>query len=149
MKLLKRFERLVLIPLDFAIGICAVLQFIRGNWIVGVVLLLLYFFVGIIGQSLHKDLTTAQLAKGEHLIDREEANANEETLSPLDANLLGKALIQTTVLLLLMFIFSAIGSGLSLWVILLVSIGIIFLAPLLISIFIMFPEIIKGFNKRK
>ena len=77
-----RLENLLLKPLSFWFPILAVIYFFHRAWFIGGFLLLAWFCVGLIGQSLHRDKTFAQLARGgltseENIIPDSELSSEE------------------------------------------------------------------------
>lgn len=59
-----RFEKFIVKPLSFLFPILAVVYFVQRAWLVGGFLLVVWFCIGVIGQSLHKDKSFAELARG-------------------------------------------------------------------------------------
>ena len=57
-------EKGVLMPLSIISIIAALVCFVIGLWPVGLILLLVWFVIGLKGQSLHKDKTLSELAGG-------------------------------------------------------------------------------------
>ena len=144
MKRIIRFERLILFPLDLAFIFLALMYFIKADWLGGVFALIVSLVLGMIGQSLHKNQTAGQLLRGEHLFENEGEDSHR--LSPTESNLLGKALVQSTIVLAIAFAVLAIHSTTDEWWLVIVkaiSLAIIF--PLLsVFLILMLPKIIDG-----
>ena len=63
------FERFILVPLDWVLTGLALLYLILGAWMVGIFLVFACICSSILGASLHKDKSRAQLAHGDHITE--------------------------------------------------------------------------------
>jgi hypothetical protein len=144
-----RFERLILFPLDLAFIFFALMAFIRGDWFGGIFAIVVSLLIGIIGQSLHKNKTAAELAKGEHLIPND--SEDTVTISPIESQILAKGLVYSSVVLAVATIVLTIHSTSDdWWFVALKGIGAAVLFPIVSLFFIlMVPKIIEGMRGRK
>jgi hypothetical protein len=119
--LLSRFERLILRTLDFGFYGAALYYLWHRAWVLGVLILLLSFGTGAIGQSLphRKQETYSELAAGATLASGPQGEiSNEDSLS------LGSALFKTSTLLCVTLAFILGHEGLRWFWILLVLIAL-------------------------
>jgi hypothetical protein len=131
--LLTRFERRVLRPVSFAHGVLLAVLLFHRDFLIIAPLAVLWFFYGIVGQSLHKDLSTRQLAQGAHVppLFKTPANGELESISPEEAHQLGRAIIGFDLILSVTMIITSIHFGLKWFLVLALGIAAVFLIPLL------------------
>ena len=89
-----RFERFILKPVSFLFPILAILYFFQRAWLVGTFLLFVWFCIGLIGQSLHKDKSFAELTRGG--LTSEENIAADSEISHEEAHTLARRLLFTS-----------------------------------------------------
>jgi hypothetical protein len=138
------FEKFILFPLDLTFIFLALMFFIRGDWFGGIFAIIVSLAMGIIGQSLHKNKTAAQLLRGEHLIPDE--TEQRSRISPIESHLLGKALVQSTIVLTIaMTVLTIHSTSEQWWIVALKAIGVAILFPVISIFFILvFPKFIDG-----
>jgi hypothetical protein len=86
-----RFESFILKPLSFLFPILAVVYLYQRAWLLGAFLLIAWFCIGVMGQSLHKNKSFAELARGG--LTGEENIAPDSDISHEEAHTLAKQLI--------------------------------------------------------
>jgi hypothetical protein len=103
----KRFELLILRPLDVCLIVGAVISLFHREWVFGSFLLIVGFLIGAIGQGLphHRQETAKELAEGrptplEVFRDAPEGESSER-LDPDDGHAMASASIKTSVVLAL------------------------------------------------
>jgi len=84
------FEKFVLTPLNLLLPLVALIYFFQKAWFVGAYFLFVWFCVGLIGQSIHKDKSFDELARGELTA---EENIRRDSNSLRDAYELAKPLM--------------------------------------------------------
>ena len=148
MKRIIRFERYILIPLDVAFIVLTVLYFFQGDWFGGIIAVIVSLLIGIIGQALHKNKTTVQLLRGEHLIPEE--GERSDRISRIESHLLGKAMVYTTIVLTVTTILFGIHSQTAeWWLVATKALGVAILFPILSVFFILFfPKFINSLRGR-
>jgi hypothetical protein len=95
-----KFDWLVLKPIWFAFIILAIYCFTQRSWFIGILMVIMDFFLGMIAASLHKGKTFHELAQG--YPTRKEATT-ELTGEPSDKKyyFIGKAFVKLMFLFLL------------------------------------------------
>ncbi len=89
-----RFEKLILKPLSLLFLILSVIYFFQRGWLICAFFLLAWVCIGVIGQSLHKDKSFAELARGG--LDSEENIAPNSEMSHAESYALAKPLLLTS-----------------------------------------------------
>lgn len=84
------FSKFVLRPLNLLLPLVALIYFFQKAWFVGVYFLFVWFCVGVIGQSIHKDKSFGELARGGLTA---EPNIRPDSNSPGDTYELAKPLM--------------------------------------------------------
>src|SRR5437016_12666284 len=85
----RAFERLVLFPLDICILVTGVVLIIDKSWLFGAFLLLMSYFLGIVGQALpHNKKLTARRLCSQNTRERCGDITHEESLGLANATLL-------------------------------------------------------------
>ncbi len=86
------FDRYVLKPLWLLYIVLFLRYFINAEWIVGGFLVVMWFLISVIGQSLHPNMTAAEMAKGTTPSKKEIDNdPNPNELNDIEAILISKA----------------------------------------------------------
>jgi hypothetical protein len=113
---IRRFEVLILRPLSIALPVAVVVCLVKTAWVLAVVMVVCWFVVGAIGQSLphRRKETFSELASGEVL------PLQDERLSSSDSRALARASMQTGALLAIVAVLIAWKNGLHGWLIYLV-----------------------------
>jgi len=127
---LRRFEVLILRPLNLVFLAAAVVCLLKAAWVLAVAMFVCCFFVGVIGQSLphRKQETISELASGGTL------PAHDEGLSHEDAFVLAKTIQRTALLVGFAASLIAWKTGLRWYWILLVAFSTYFVVGLLAAI---------------
>ena len=113
---IRRFEVLILRPLGIVLPVVVVVCLIKTAWILTVVMIVCWFVVGAIGQSLphRKKETFSELASGKAL------PVQDETLSPNDSHALAGTSMQIAAVLAVLAVSIAWRNGLRGWLVFLV-----------------------------
>lgn len=126
---IRRFEVLILQPLSIAFPFAAGACLVKTAWTLAVVMVVCWFVVGAIGQSLphHKEQTFSGLASGKTL------PAQDQKLSPDDSYALARAAMQTAALLGTVAFFIAWKNGLRGWWVFLIVPGTTYFAVVILA----------------
>jgi hypothetical protein len=130
------FEKYVLTTLHFLLPLTILIYFLNKAWLVGADLLFVWICVGFIGQSIHKDKTPGEMARG-GLTD--ESNIRQSSDRVRDAGELAKPILHIsfltgiTVAVLLFHYgyrwFFSVPMGFIVVIVLPVLFGVLFLRP--------------------
>jgi hypothetical protein len=86
------YDRYVLKPLWVLYIILILRYFIGGAWLIGSILVLIWFLISVIGQALHPNMTTLEMARSTTPSDDEINNdPNPDELSDIETVLINKA----------------------------------------------------------
>ena len=143
--LLKRFERRVLRPISFAHGALIIVLLVQQHFLITIPLAVLWLLYGTVGQALHKDLSSRQLAWGEHVTS---AGGNDlELLSTEDGHRLGKATLGLGLILSVTTIIMGIYLGVRWFFALPLGILAWFLSPILSIVLAGADAFLKAWRK--
>jgi hypothetical protein len=91
-----RFEAVVLMPLSLTLDALAISHFFQKEWWFGTLLLALGLIVGFIGQSMHPEMSAAELATGSQFQNRTPPGKGRlSSLSPDEGHEIGKFVVRT------------------------------------------------------
>lgn len=146
-EILIRFDKWILRPINLLLIILSVYFFARAQILNGIFCIVTMFFIGLVGQSLHKDKNLSQLIRGEHLQNTEDVSENKE-LTIIESRIVTNEFFKTAfILAIFIIVFAFYYKIFAWWIIILIGLSIplvfIYLCGFVI---ILLPQY---FNKRK
>lgn len=87
------FDRYVLKPLWVIYIVLCLMYFIKGAWLIGGSLIVMLYFIGVIGAALHPNMTTAEMMHGT-TPSKEDINndPNHDNITDIEAILMSRAI---------------------------------------------------------
>lgn len=140
MGLIDRLKNYILRPLDLLFWTFPIYYFVKGAWIIGIVLVLISILIGFIGQKIDKDKSIKELLNPiENIFDTEENSNDIKPITPEESRQLGKVTIYLTFFILITALILFLYHKANILHLVILSIGIIALNPIIIVLSIIYP----------